>query len=334
MVNHLSIEKGNEHLIQCPSCKSEDILKIGKVPEAFYFGTNIFQVPINSGYLCKCNHCSLYFKNPLLQKDYIDYLYSIQPETLWLYKEERVDFELLVNYITSKKPNSSIGKILDIGCFDGAFLIKLKNRLNNSSNEYYGIEPSEKAATVAKEHGIKIIGKFISDLKEYNSYFDTIVLIDVFEHITDTVELFQALNDALLPNGNIIILTGWVDSIPFKEYQNEYYYVSMPEHILFLSNAHAEFLSQKFSFSVSSKKLFSHIELQKSKLYSIKILIKNSIFLFLNSIPAIFFISKKNKFIRKLLQLRGYGLIDKKQRPDHIMIDFVKIGKKQSASNS
>jgi O-antigen biosynthesis protein len=94
------------------------------------------------------------------------------------------------------------GRILDVGCANGHLLRKLA-----VGYERYGIEPNAAAARDARSAGIEIIGSDILDhgLKQrYAEYFDAVLAIAVFEHVTGFKAAVQAALDLLKPGGLLI----------------------------------------------------------------------------------------------------------------------------------
>lgn len=94
-------------------------------------------------------------------------------------------------------------KILDVGCASGLMASELKSRLKA---EVWGIEVVENVARQAEKKLDKVISKTVEaaapELPDY--YFDTIVLADVLEHLSDPYAMVQALKSKLTINGEII----------------------------------------------------------------------------------------------------------------------------------
>ncbi len=117
----------------------------------------------------------------------------------------------LKNKLKLINSESQKGKILDIGAGVGDFLSVCKN----DGWETIGIEPSEKAKTIAKSKGVS----FVENLSELESNsFDVISMWHVLEHVPDLEHQISELKRLIKPNGTILI------AVPnFKSYDANHY---------------------------------------------------------------------------------------------------------------
>lgn len=109
----------------------------------------------------------------------------------------RKEFEL-IRFI---KPNQ---KVLDVGCADGALGEKIKKEFGNF---VVGIEVSKKMGAEAKKKLDEVI---IGDIEEINlnlerNSFDTIVLADVLEHVTQSEKVLQKIKPFLKSDGTLLV---------------------------------------------------------------------------------------------------------------------------------
>ncbi|MEZ0007447.1 2-polyprenyl-3-methyl-5-hydroxy-6-metoxy-1,4-benzoquinol methylase [Flavobacterium sp. 28YEA47A] len=112
----------------------------------------------------------------------------------------------LINGLQDKK-----GTLLDIGAGTGDFLLVAKNDGWN----VVGVEPSEKARSVASQKGVELKQQAI-DFADHS--FDVITMWHVLEHVPDLQNQIKELKRLLKPNGAIII------AVPnFKSYDAKYY---------------------------------------------------------------------------------------------------------------
>jgi 2-polyprenyl-3-methyl-5-hydroxy-6-metoxy-1,4-benzoquinol methylase len=119
--------------------------------------------------------------------------------------------------------------VLDIGCANGYLL----NHLNPEFKRY-GIEANSKAAKVAEQSGVRIIGNDILDPKlisKYGEYFDVITAIAVFEHISDFKGAVEAALKMLKPDGILIFEVPLIS----VQHNNETWFNSSLEHIYYPS---------------------------------------------------------------------------------------------------
>jgi 2-polyprenyl-3-methyl-5-hydroxy-6-metoxy-1,4-benzoquinol methylase len=114
-----------------------------------------------------------------------------------------------LNLINSFQPQK--GRILDIGAGTGDFLSVAKN----DGWQTIGVEPSDKAKTIAKNKGVSFVEQ--TDEIEKNS-FDVITMWHVLEHVPDLEKQIKELKRLLKPSGTLII------AVPnFKSFDAEYY---------------------------------------------------------------------------------------------------------------
>ncbi len=99
-------------------------------------------------------------------------------------------------------------RILEIGCAEGATAKRLKELL---SVEYYvGVEISEEAAGIAKQHLDKVIAGNIEKmdmakdcgLKQRD--FDLVLALDVLEHLYNPWDVLATFSDYLKPGGHVV----------------------------------------------------------------------------------------------------------------------------------
>ena len=128
-----------------------------------------------------------------------------------------------IRFLKKNVGSFSNKKIIDIGCGGCTLLEKLKSEGAN----VLGIDPSPVANREAKRKKIPLINDFFSPGLIDGYMADTIVQMDVFEHIFDPISLLKAEGDALSDNGLIII------NVPNCEYSVENGDISMaiPQHV-------------------------------------------------------------------------------------------------------
>ncbi len=137
----------------------------------------------------------------------------------------------------------SSGKLLDFGAGTAEFLQFAKNR----NWEIHGVEPNQKARTIAQEK--EIILK--SDLKEISEQdFSVISLWHVLEHLPDLENKIQQFINLLADDGILVI------AVPnFKSYDAQFYKefwaaYDVPRHIWHFSRQGIEALFSNFGFEL------------------------------------------------------------------------------------
>lgn len=114
--------------------------------------------------------------------------------------------------VKSLESNLTNKDILEIGAYYGAFATQVQGHCRS----YTGIEPSKHACLfVEKEYGLKIHNGLIEDIPRIipeDKKFDTVIMFDVIEHLTDPLEALQTIHKYLRPGGEVIFTTINIES--------------------------------------------------------------------------------------------------------------------------
>ncbi|MEK7432435.1 MAG: class I SAM-dependent methyltransferase [Cyanobacteriota bacterium] len=97
-----------------------------------------------------------------------------------------------------------IKRVLDIGCGEGFFAEKIKNKFNA---EVWGIEINEKSSIISAKKIDKVLFGDINDMidKLPKNYFDCIFFNDVLEHLVDPYSILLKIKENLYDKKSIII---------------------------------------------------------------------------------------------------------------------------------
>jgi len=123
--------------------------------------------------------------------------------------------------INSQSPK---GRILDIGAGVGDFLSVCKN----DGWQTVGIEPSEKAKTIAKSKGVSFVDH-LSELENHS--FDIITMWHVLEHVPDLENQIKELKRLIKPNGTVIIAVPNFNSFDANYYGKYWAAFDVPIHL-------------------------------------------------------------------------------------------------------
>ena len=130
----------------------------------------------------------------------------------------------LKNKLKLINSQSQKGRVLDIGAGVGDFLSVAKKE----GWETIGVEPSEKAKTIAKTKGVK----FVENLSELESNsFDVITMWHVLEHVPDLEKQIQELKRLVKPTGIVIIAVPNFRSYDAKHYDKYWAAYDVPIHL-------------------------------------------------------------------------------------------------------
>lgn len=136
-----------------------------------------------------------------------------------------------VNLITKLQPQK--GMLLDIGAGTGDFLQEAKNKNWNC----IGIEPSEKAKSIAIHKGVS----FAADLASLENHsFDVITMWHVLEHVPDLEKQIKELKRLLKPNGTILIAVPNYKSFDAQHYGKFWAAYDVPRHLWHFSKTAIE----------------------------------------------------------------------------------------------
>jgi 2-polyprenyl-3-methyl-5-hydroxy-6-metoxy-1,4-benzoquinol methylase len=230
----------------------------------------------------------------------------------------RNDWRIALNFLEDGINGKSI---LDIGCYDGSFLMLLDKAWDRQ-----GVEINSVATQYARQKGIAIIASNIDELwnnNEYKNRFDAVTALDVIEHMFDPLLFLKKALFVTKPGGCVLISTGNTSSLSWKIMGSRYWYCLFLAHISFINDDWCRFTAKELSVFIKKTEYFSH-----SKDYSAKdIVIECLKNLTYRVFPGMF------SGMRKL----GFGGIDIKDCPqlaatppywktakDHMMVIFEK----------
>jgi 2-polyprenyl-3-methyl-5-hydroxy-6-metoxy-1,4-benzoquinol methylase len=141
-----------------------------------------------------------------------------------------------LNLINSLQPQK--GRILDIGAGTGDFLSVAKN----DGWETIGVEPSERAKSIAKNKGVSFVEQ-TSELE--NNSFDLISMWHVLEHVPDLDAQIKELKRLLKPSGTLIIAVPNFKSFDAKHYGKFWAAYDVPIHFWHFSKTAIKLLFEK-----------------------------------------------------------------------------------------
>ncbi len=118
-------------------------------------------------------------------------------------------------------------RLLDVGCGTGGFLLTAKN------NDWVvsGVEPDEKARTIANEKVNNAVFETEHLLKFEKHSFDVITLWHVLEHLPKLEEHTSIFKSLLKPNGRLIVAVPNHKSYDAKFYKEFWAAYDVPRHL-------------------------------------------------------------------------------------------------------
>ncbi len=107
----------------------------------------------------------------------------------------------LINQLDLHKKN-----VLDIGCYDGTLLSRLRNKDNN----LWGIEANPYLTSRAIKKGVQVKNFLLTDetrLPFHNGFFELVIAGEFIEHVYDPVHFLKEVRRVLAPKGKLLIST-------------------------------------------------------------------------------------------------------------------------------
>lgn len=92
------------------------------------------------------------------------------------------------------------GALLDVGCFDGSFLLAAQAR----GFAGQGVEPEAAPAAAAREHGLAVQETTFAEAR-FTERFDVVTMIHSLEHMPDPWDTLARARDLLKPGGALLV---------------------------------------------------------------------------------------------------------------------------------
>lgn len=205
-------------------------------------------------YLCKCNHCGLFFLDKRLDAIALSRMYQLWYEYGYRklmeypnYTQERLDefgsrfFPAISQYAKTKK------KVLDVGCGSGLFL-KICNQQGLSC---YGIEFDDCAAKLAINNSDAKV--FVGAFQNYktNEKFDIISMLDYIEHSEEPLEDLKCVYNLLADDGILFLRTPNINSLQSKVLKHKWYGI-ISLHLIYFDMQTMRAILDKAGFEIIS----------------------------------------------------------------------------------
>jgi 2-polyprenyl-3-methyl-5-hydroxy-6-metoxy-1,4-benzoquinol methylase len=155
----------------------------------------------------ECRGCGLVFRSPRPIADLVTSFYRDEYDGAYGRAEgvsdRRAVFESVLGHIERYK--RSPGRLLDVGCGDGDFLVLCRSR----GWSCFGVELSTGAAARAAARGLAMLPpdwvQAAPPSEERAAPYDVITLINVLETVPDPLAVLRRVRAALAPNGLVAV---------------------------------------------------------------------------------------------------------------------------------
>jgi SAM-dependent methyltransferase len=182
----------------------------------------------------KCLDCELLFQDPMPHADRIA---SFYPPSYSAYNSNTVISLLfaLVYWLDARRVRSLIGesgRILDVGCGNGAALLKLRSA---GRWELAGLEIDTEAAAKASAAGLDARQGELVGCDFPGSSFDLIRMGHVIEHVLDPVATLRKAFELLRPGGILFGETPNADCLDYRILRQYWGALHVPRHLTFFN---------------------------------------------------------------------------------------------------
>jgi SAM-dependent methyltransferase len=243
------LAEDSRQVLFCPACGGVNKKAVGPRGAAFVTQLRRHAYTQPAYDILECVDCGLLYKSHVLSDQLLGDYYSEVDYRKWeipgLFPTERLVREELLGL-------SMGSRILDVGCSSGRLLCSLP-----AGYELFGVEPNAAASDEAAKKGVLILPNLDgSDVPP----FDAIVLMDVFEHLTEPARTLATLVGRIKPGGRLIMATGDGDHSLCRESPAEFWYFRNIEHVCMLTRSFAGYLERRLNLRMTRWRVSSHYD--------------------------------------------------------------------------
>lgn len=197
--------------------------------------------------LVKCSNCGLVYINPRPEEKNIFKYYNFDYYGTSSFLSDL--FSKLSNLykIRKIKKYKNKGKILDVGCGNGAFLF----HITGSKWECYGVEKHpEGFKAVSSSNKINLYNCDFADCELENNNFDVVTMWHSFEHFYNLHSILKKCHRILNEKGILVMDVPNIDSIGFKLAGSNWFHLDAPRHLNHFNIKTMELLLKNNNFEI------------------------------------------------------------------------------------
>lgn len=141
------------------------------------------------------------------------------------------------------------GRVLDVGCASGEYLLRLKS----IGWQCQGVDFSPKAVAIAREHGLDVFLGGLLDVGFESSSFDFVTAHHYIEHIPNPDEIMAEMGRITKPGGTILIRTPNSEALGRRWFGEYWFPNAVPVHLLMFSDESLQHLALKQGLVLSRR---------------------------------------------------------------------------------
>lgn len=239
----------------CPACKTRNPSPVPGVGKPFDFSTRSLVFWQNEYHIFRCGLCGLVFKDSILSENLLYMLYEDVDFSGWAACQVYPTEKPVLKHINSLPKGS---KVLDYGCSSGRLLAQA-----NPEIERWGFEVNKAAAREASTKGIRMVTE-LNELSSLGQTFDAVLLMDVFEHLSNPTELLNGMVDLVKSGGMLIVSTGNADCRACQIDGPNFWYFRSIQHLCMITKQYAEKFASQAGLQIALWHECSHYDISFS----------------------------------------------------------------------
>ncbi|MBN1139594.1 MAG: class I SAM-dependent methyltransferase, partial [Anaerolineae bacterium] len=185
-------------------------------------------------YWVRCRRCGLIYLNPRPSLAEMARYYPADYEPF--VRQERAGGGVGYRLAIAKKRRIAShglepGRLLDIGCGSGDFLLGMQER----GWQVFGLDISPEAAALARQNGLDVFGGHLLEAPYQEHSFDLVTMWDVLEHLHDPAAYLVRVAQLLKPGGRFVVTLPNPHSVDFRLFGPVWTGLDVPRHLYVLS---------------------------------------------------------------------------------------------------
>jgi SAM-dependent methyltransferase len=236
----------------CPGCRTTNPTALPGTGQPFENRTRSLVFRQNEYRIFRCGACGLVFKDSVLSEEMFALLYGDMNFSNWSARQVYPTERPVLRHVDSLPAGS---QVLDFGCSSGRLLEQANPRIAK-----WGFEVNKTAAHEAAAKGIHMVADW-NDLKSLLQKFDAVLLMDVFEHLSNPTALLEEMVELVKPGGMLVISTGNADCRACRTDIPNFWYFRTIQHLGMITAQYAKIFAARTGLRMASWHECSHYEI-------------------------------------------------------------------------